>query len=88
MRSELLATPAKDLTAWAVPAERAGANAMKWNRSGESTQPSDLTRRRFVKLSAGAAALSIFRWPESANGQATDGENRGQVVHLIPTASA
>ena len=52
-----------------------------------SARTSDLSRREFLEVSAGAAALGVYGWPRLVSAQPTNGWNQGQVVHLIPTAN-
>ena len=46
---------------------------------------SELDRREFLQLSAGATAASLFGRLRASQAQATDGWNQGQLVHLIPS---
>ena len=47
----------------------------------------DFSRREFLAASAGAAALSMFGWPQSVGAQPADTWDQGQLAHLIPTAN-
>jgi hypothetical protein len=60
---------------------------LKRNESVDSAHARDLSRREFLGVGAGAAALSLFGWPQSVCAQPGDGWNQGQLTHLIPTAS-
>ena len=60
---------------------------MKRNKSVDSAHTRDLSRREFLVVSAGAAALSMFGWLQSVGAQPADAWNQGQLAHLIPTAS-
>jgi hypothetical protein len=53
----------------------------------DSVRASGLSRREFIRTSAGAAALGIIGWPQSLAAQKADDWDQGQLAHLIPAAS-
>jgi len=58
---------------------------MRRNRSAHPTETHEVSRREFLELSAGAAALSFFGSPQDVTAPPAGGWDQGQVVHLIPT---
>jgi len=60
---------------------------MKRNKRVDSAHMREFSRREFLEVSAGAAALGILGWPKLVDAQPTDAWNQGQLAHLIPTAS-
>jgi hypothetical protein len=60
---------------------------MKRNNRIDSSHMRDFSRREFIQVSAGAAALSMLGRPKSVGAQPGEGWNQGQLAHLIPTAS-
>jgi hypothetical protein len=63
-------------------------DTMKRNESGANSGPTaGLSRRNLLGGSAGAAALGVLGWPQSASAQQAAAWNQGQLAHLIPTAS-
>jgi hypothetical protein len=60
---------------------------MKRDKSVDPAHTRDLSRREFLAVSAGAAAISMFGWPPSVSAQPGDAWNQGQLAHLIPAAS-
>ncbi len=60
---------------------------MKRNKSVDSAPMRDLSRREFLELSAGVAALSMVGWPQFAGAQQADAWNQGQLAHIILTSS-
>jgi hypothetical protein len=57
---------------------------MKRKESGDCSLVGDVTRREFLDVGAGAAALGLLGWPESIGAQGGATWNQGQLVHLIP----
>ncbi|RJG00038.1 hypothetical protein D3871_08515 [Noviherbaspirillum saxi] len=60
---------------------------MEQNESANAARVADLSRREFLELGVGAAALGMFGWPHAAAAQSGKTWNQGALVHIIPTAS-
>jgi hypothetical protein len=60
---------------------------MNRNRNSDLAHELEFGRREFLAAGAGAAALGMLGWPQSADAQPRDGWIQGQLAHLIPTAS-
>ena len=45
------------------------------------------SRREFLYMTAGAAALGVIGWPRTSSAQATGEWNQGQLTHIIPAVN-